>query len=212
MSRSFGVDILFPLDKYNSDEIYDTDERLRRVSDDREDGKYYKRLKIKSVYASDDDIKPYLMEKYDLSEKDFKNYSMGYRYNNWVYTFANNREIILRNAEYESLKKEHVDEDVYCLIYSHYSPAVYGSVLDQLFDEDAAVIDDNLIDKAIELIGKEYSLREKEREEDEEQTFDDVMEQIIDYETSMEGKLLVSLIIGREVAKRIGGMALAYYE
>lgn len=36
-------------------------------------------------------------------------------------------------------------------------------------------------------------------------------EQIIDYESSMEGKLLVSLIIGREAAKRIGGMALAYY-
>ena len=35
---------------------------------------------------------------------------------------------------------------------------------------------------------------------------------IIDYEYSMDGKLLVSLIIGREVAKRIGGIAVAYYE
>ena len=110
------------------------------------------------------------------------------------------------------MKKEHVDEDVYCLIYKHYSTDVYGSVLDQLFAEDDAVIDVNLIDKAIDLIGKEYSRQEDEREEDEDQTFDNVMEQIIDYEYSMEGKLLISLIIGREVAKRIGGLAIAYYE
>ena len=80
------------------------------------------------------------------------------------------------------------------------------------YSKMADLIKSEKTDKAIELIGKEYSLREKEREEDEEQTFDNVMEQIIDYESSMEGKLLVSLIIGREVAKRIGGMALAYYE
>ncbi|MBR3430639.1 MAG: hypothetical protein IKG87_11115 [Clostridia bacterium] len=212
MSRSFGVNILLPLDGYNSDEIYATDERIQRVSEGREDGKYFKRLKIRSVYASGNDIKKYLIEKYGLSEEDFRNYSLGYNYGDWIYKYANDREITLRKAEYESLKKEHVDEGVYCLIYSHYSPEIYGSVLDQLFEEDDAVIDDNLIDKAIELIGKEYSRQEEEREEDEDQPFDNVMEQIIDYEYSMEGKLLVSLIIGREVAKRIGGMALAYYE
>ncbi len=212
MSRSFGVNILLPLDEYNSDEIYAADEKLQRVCSDKEDGQYYKTLKIRSVYASSDDIKTYLIEKYDLSEEDFKNYSMGYRYGNWRYSFANNREIILREVEYESLAKEHVDEDVYCLIYRHYSPDVYGFVLDQLFNENDVVIDDNLIDKAIDLIGKEYSRHEDEREEDEDQTFDNVMEQIIDYEYSMEGKLLISLIIGREVAKRIGGLAIAYYE
>ena len=105
-----------------------------------------------------------------------------------------------------------MDENVYCLIYKHFSPDVYGSVLDQLFAEDDAVIDDNLIDKAIDLIGKEYIRQEDEQEEDEDQPSDNVIEQIIDYEYSMEGKLLVSLIIGREVAKRIGGMAVAYYE
>lgn len=212
MSRSFGVNILLPLNKYNSDDIYAADERLQRVSHDKNDGKYYKTLKIRSVYASNDDIKTYLMGKYDLSETDFRNYSMGYRYGDWHYRFENDREIILREAEYESLKKEHVDEDVYCLIYKHYSPDVYGSVLDQLFAEGDEVIDDDLINKAIDLIGKEYIRQEDEREEDEDQPFDNVMEQIIDYEYSMEGKLLVSLIIGREVAKRIGGMAVAYYD
>lgn len=72
MSRSFGVNILLPLDEYNSDEIYAEDERLQRVNSDKKDGKYYKPLKIRSVYASNDDIKTYLTEKYDLSEEDFK--------------------------------------------------------------------------------------------------------------------------------------------
>ena len=212
MSRSFGVNILLPLNGYNSDEIYAEDKRLRRVNSDKKDGKYYKALKIRSVYASNDDINAYLTDNYDLSEEDFRNYSVGYRYGNWHYRFGNDRVIILREAEYESLKKEHVDEDVYCLIYKHYSPDVYGSVLDQLFAEDDTVIDDNLIDKAIDLIGKAYIRQEEEQEEDEDQPSDNVMEQIIDYEYSMEGKLLVSLIIGREVAKRIGGMAVAYSE
>ena len=83
MSRSFGVNILLPLDGYNSDEIYAENERLQRVNSDKKDGKYYKALKIRSVYASDDDIKAYLTEKYDLSEEDFRNYSVGYRYGDW---------------------------------------------------------------------------------------------------------------------------------
>lgn len=46
MSRSFGVNILLPLDGYNSDEIYAENERLQRVNSDKKDGKYYKALKI----------------------------------------------------------------------------------------------------------------------------------------------------------------------
>ena len=40
MSRSFGVKILLPMDKYNSDEVYAADERLEKVSSDQEDGQY----------------------------------------------------------------------------------------------------------------------------------------------------------------------------
>ena len=213
MGRSFGVNILLPLDEYNSDEVYAQDEKLQRIyNSDKEDGKFYKTLKIRSVYASDHDIRAYLKGKYGLSDEDFRNYSLSCRYRNRFYHFGNGREIIMKDEEVESLTKEHVDEDVYCLVYRHFSPDVFGSVLDQLFEEDEAVINDDLINKAIELIGKEYGRQEEEREEDEEQPFDRVMEEIIDYESSMEGKLLVSLIIGREVARRIGGLAVAYYD
>ena len=60
MSRSFGVKILLPMDQYNSDEVYTADERLEKVSSDKEDGKYYKTLKIRSTYASRTDIRAYL--------------------------------------------------------------------------------------------------------------------------------------------------------
>ena len=210
MGRSLCVQILLPMDQYNSDEVYATDERLQIVSSDKEDGKYYKTLKIRSTYASRTDIMAYLMERYDLSEEDFRNYAVCYSYNHYNYHFRGGREIVLTEAEYESLSREHVDEDTYCLLFRHFSPDVYGSVLYELFGDDEAVIDDDLINKAIDLIGKDYARQNEDREEDEDLSPDHVLEDIIDYEYSMDGKLLVSLIIGREVAKRIGGIAVAY--
>ena len=49
MSRSFGVNILLPLDGYNSDEIYAENERLQRINSDKKDGKYYKQEKIQGI-------------------------------------------------------------------------------------------------------------------------------------------------------------------
>lgn len=212
MSRSFGVKILLPMDKYNSDEVYAADERLEKVSSDQEDGQYYKTLKIRSTYASRTDIKTYLMEKYGLSEENFRNYSVCYGFRDWKYSFGNGIEIVMTDAEYESLSREHVDEDTYCLVFRRFSPDVYGSVLNELFGDDEAVIDDDLINKTIDMIGKDYARQNEDREEDEDYSPDRALENIIDYEYSMDGKLLVSLIIGREVAKHIGGIAVAYYE
>lgn len=212
MSRSFGVKILLPMDKYNSDEVYTADERLEKVSNDKEDGKYYKTLKIRSTYASRTDIRAYLMEKYGLSEEDFRNYSATYSFDHCNYHLRNGKEIVLTDAEYESLSREHVDEDTYCLVFRRFSPDVYGSVLYELFGDDEEVVDDDLINKTIDMIGKDYARQNKDREEDEDYSPDRALENIIDYEYSMDGKLLVSLIIGREVAKHIGGIAVAYYE
>ena len=212
MSRSFGVKILLPVDQYNSDEVYAADERLEKDSSDKEDGKYYKTLKIRSTYASTNDIRAYLMGKYGLSEEDFRNYSASYRFGYCNYHFGNGKEIVLTDAEYESLTREHVDEDTYCLVFRRFSPDIYSSVLNELFGDDEAVIDDDLINKTIDMIGKDYARQNEDREEDEDYSPDRALENIIDYEYSMDGKLLVSLIIGREVAKHIGGIAVAYYE
>ena len=105
-----------------------------------------------------------------------------------------------------------MDEDTYCLVFRRFSPDIYSSVLNELFGDDEEVVDDDLINKTIDMIGKEYARQNEDREEDEEFSSDRALENIIDYEYSMDGKLLVSLIIGREIAKRIGGIAVAYYE
>ena len=81
-----------------------------------------------------------------------------------------------------------------------------------MFGDDEEVVDDDLINKTIDLIGKDYARQNEDREEDEDYSPDRALENIIDYEYSMDGKLLVSLIIGREIAKRISGIAVAYYE
>ncbi len=79
-----------------------------------------------------------------------------------------------------------------------------------MFGDDEAVIDDDLINKTIDMIGKDYARQNEGREEDEDFLTNHALENIIDYEYSMDGKLLVSLIIGREVAKHTGGIAVAY--
>lgn len=212
MSRSFGVKNLLPMDQYNSDEVYAADERLEKVSSGKEDGKYYKTLKIRSTYASSTDIRAYLIEKYGLSEENFRNYSVCYGFRDWKYSFGNGIEIVMTDAEYESLSREHVDEDTYCLVFRRFSPDVYSSVLYELFGDDEVIIDDDLINKTIDLIGKDYARQNEDREEDEDFSSNHALEDIIDYEYSNDGKLLVSFIIGREIAKRTGGIAVAYYE
>ena len=88
--------------------------------------------------------------------------------------------------------------------------------MNDLFGEEGfSVIDDELIDQAVKLIGEKYSQQEYENEEDGSENQyrnGERIENIIDYEGSMDGKLLVSLIIGREIARLAGGQAAAYYD
>lgn len=75
------------------------------------------------------------------------------------------------------------------------------------------IIDDELINKTIELIGSQYSsdLLSEDSVLSNDSTEDNAIEQMIDYEGSMDGKLLVSLIIGQYIAKRVSGIAVAEY-
>ena len=75
------------------------------------------------------------------------------------------------------------------------------------------MIDDELINKTIELIGSQYSsdLLSEDSVLSNDSTEDNAIEQMIDYEGSMDGKLLVSLIIGQYIAKRVSGIAVAEY-
>ena len=74
-----------------------------------------------------------------------------------------------------------MDEDTYCLVFKRFSPDVYGSVLYELFGDDEAVIDDDLINKTIDMIGKDYARQNEGREEDEDFLTNHALEDIIDY-------------------------------
>ena len=76
MSRRLSLHILLPIEGYEEDRIYKSEDISLRMADSRQDPDniYYIRLKSKSVYASFDDIVGFASEKYSLGE--IHNFSM----------------------------------------------------------------------------------------------------------------------------------------
>lgn len=215
MSKSFSVLILLPMDQYNSSDIYDEDDRLRQIYSGAPNEKnYFKTLRIRSVYTSDRDLKKYFRKKYQLAEEEFKHYSISYNGRNYIYHFENGTSVTYTNEEDEKLKREHVDEGVYCLPYKCLSADIYGSVVSDLLGDTFTVIDNKLIDKAIELIGRQYGADKDSAESDLNQEFieRDSFDINLNYEGDMDGKLLVSLIVGKYMAERVRGIAIAEYD
>ena len=214
MSRSLSVNILLPMNEYSSYNIYDKDDNLRQIYGGNPDMEvYFKRLKIRSVYSSSSDIENFFKEKHGLGEGKFKSHSVGYNGKDFIYRFADGTSLTFTEEDDESIKREHIDEGIYCLPYKTFSVDVYGSVMNVLFEDEFTIIDDELINKTIELIGSQYSsdLLSEDSVLSNDSTEDNAIEQMIDYEGSMDGKLLVSLIIGQYIAKRVSGIAVAEY-
>lgn len=214
MSRSLSVNILLPMNEYSSSIIYNKDDNLRQIYGGNPDMEvYFKRLKIRSVYSSSSDIENFFKEKHGLGEGKFKSYSVGYNGKDFIYRFADGTSLTFTEEDDESIKREHIDEGIYCLPYKSFSVDVYGSVMNVLFEDEFTIIDDELINKTIELIGSQYGsdLLSEESVLSNDSTEDNAIEQMIDYEGSMDGKLLVSLIIGQYIAKRVSGIAVAEY-
>lgn len=217
MSRSLYIKILLPLDQYNSTDVYEDDERLQRIyGNEFKEGKYCKKLKIRSVYASTEDIIEFLKKTYGVTNEDIRDCSISHDGRRYCYHFKNREDVWLWEEVYNSLKKEHVDEALYCLEYKSFSPEIYGSVQGDLFTDDHMIIDDQLIDKAIELLEKECLDDEDEESEigreENKDARDVVIDKIIDYEVDMDGRLIASLILARDIAKRVGGIAVAEYD
>ena len=203
------------MDKYDSTKIYDNDnEGLRQIYSGAPDLEpYFKQLKIRSVYASHADIKKYIQKKYGLKKDIFKNYCISYTGRACIYNFGDGTSINFTEEEEKKLRKEHTDENTYCLPYKSFSVDTYSFALDDLFEDYFTVIDDALINKAINLIGNQYStdLLAQDTAQHENMT-DNVIESLMDYEGSMDGKLLVGLIIGQYIAKRMNVIAVAEYD
>lgn len=70
ISRRFTLQILLPVEGYEEDKIYESEDITLRVTNLKQklDDVYYRRLKEKSVYASYDDVVKFACEKYSLGE------------------------------------------------------------------------------------------------------------------------------------------------
>lgn len=203
MSSRLAIQILLPIEGYDEDRIYEKrDISLSTANlNKKPDDVYYRCLKVKSVYASFGDIKEFVSKKYSLGEM-----------HNVVIMRANylgeqeieyeGKQYIVTKEEVKQLEKEHIYETVYCneLKYSSLN-WFYTSIGPELVSDDIEIIDDDLIQKAADILGysSKYDLAS-------------CLADLITCETEGEDKFMASLVIAKEMAKMINGQALLRYE
>ena len=156
---------------------------------------YYIRLKSKSVYASLDDIARFASEKYSLGE--IHNFSMHTNYlKNSIIQYKGN-DYVITATEVKQLEKEHITEAVYCNEYRCCSLSwFYSSIGYKLVQDDIEVVDDELIKRAVVLVGYECD-----------KDFADGMSDVIENNTEGQDKFIASLVLTKEIARTLNGRA-----
>lgn len=197
MSRRLSLHILLPIEGYEEDKIYKSEDISLRMADLRQepDNIYYIRLKRKSVYASFDDIVRLASEKYSLGE--IHNFSMHTDYlKNSIIQYKGN-DYVITATEVKQLEKEHITEVVYCNEYRCCSLSwFYSSIGYELVSDDIEVVDDELIKKAEALVGYECD-----------KDFADGMSDVIENNTEGEDKFIAALVLAKEIARTLNGRA-----
>lgn len=197
MSRRLSLHILLPIEGYEEDKIYKSQDILLRMTDLRQepDGIYYIRLKSKSVYASLGDIVRFASEKYSLGE--IHNFSMHTDYlKNSIIQYKGN-DYVVTATEVKQLEKEHITEAVYCNEYRCCSLSwFYSSIGYELVQDDIEVVDDELIKKAAVLVGYECD-----------KDFAEGMSDVIENNIEGQDKFIASLVLAKEIARTMNGRA-----
>lgn len=197
MSRRLSLHILLPIEGYEEDKIYKSEDISLRMADLRQepDNIYYIRLKSKSVYALFDDIIRFASEKYSLGE--IHNFSMHTDYlKNSIIQYKGN-DYVITATEVKQLEKEHITEVVYCNEYRCCSLSwFYSSIGYELVPDDIEVVDDELIKKAEALVGYECD-----------KDFADGMSDVIENNTEGEDKFIAALVLAKEIARTLNGRA-----
>lgn len=202
MSRRFSLQIILPIEGYAEDKIYKSEEiNLTTVNlEQKPDDVYYRCLREVSVYASFDDVVKFVSEKYSLGE--IHNFSVqancfgGYKINH-----EGNRYFVT-SKETKQLEREHITESVYCNEFKYCSMSwFYSSIGDELLPEYMAVVDDELIQKASVLLGYES-----------EKILGKGLSDVIDGEADAEDRFIASLIMAKEIAGRVNGRAVLWYD
>lgn len=202
MSRRFSLQILLPIEGYEEDKIYESEDIALRVVNfnQKPDDVYYIRLKEKSIYASLDDIVKFACQKYSLGE--IHNYSMHMDYLGDREINYEGNKYIVEESEVKQLEREHITEFVYCNEFKSCSlSCFYTSIGDELVPEDMAIVDDELIQKASALLGYES-----------EKDLSNGLADVIENDANEEDKFIASLILAKEIAGRVNGRAVLRYE
>ena len=202
MSRRFSLHILLPIEGYEEDKIYESEDiSLKMMNPNKKpDDVYYRRLKEKSVYASFDDIVKFACQKYSLGE--IHNFSMHTDYFGDCEIEYEGNKYIVTEEEVKQLEREHITESVYCNEFKYCSLSwFYTSIGDELVPEDMAIVDDGLIQKASALVGYES-----------EKDFANGLAGVIENSSDGEDKFIASLILAKEIASRMNGRAVLMYD
>ena len=202
MSRRFSLHILLPIEGYEEDKIYESEDiSLKMMNPNKKpDDVYYRRLKEKSVYASFDDIVKFACQKYSLGE--IHNFSMHTDYFGDCEIEYEGNKYIVTEEEVKQLEREHITESVYCNEFKYCSLSwFYTSIGDELVPEDMAIVDDELIQKASTLVGYES-----------EKDFANGLVDVIENSSDGEDKFIASLILAKEIASRMNGRAVLMYD
>ena len=202
MSRRFSLHILLPIEGYEEDKIYESEDiSLKMMNPNKKpDDVYYRRLKEKSVYASFDDIVKFACQKYSLGE--IHNFSMHTDYFGDCEIEYEGNKYIVTEEEVNLLEGEHITESVYCNEFKYCSLSwFYTSIGDELVPEDMAIVDDELIQKASALVGYES-----------EKDFANGLADVIENSSDGEDKFIASLILAKEIASRMNGRAVLMYD
>ena len=202
MSRRFSLHILLPIEGYEEDKIYESEDiSLKMMNPNKKpDDVYYRRLKEKSVYVSFDDIVKFACQKYSLGE--IHNFSMHTDYFGDCEIEYEGNKYIVTEEEVKQLEREHITESVYCNEFKYCSLSwFYTSIGDELVPEDMAIVDDELIQKASALVGYES-----------EKDFANGLADVIENSSDGEDKFIASLILAKEIASRMNGRAVLMYD
>lgn len=202
MSRRFTLQILLPVEGYEEDKIFESEDVALRVTNlkQKPDNVYYRRLKEKSVYASFDDVVKFACEKYSLGE--IHNFSMQTDYLGERKLEYEGKRYIITAEEAKQLEREHITESIYCNVFTECSLSwFYTGIGDKLLPEDMAIVDDELIQKASALVGYES-----------EKDFVRRLAGVIEEEADREDKFIASLILAKEIAGCVNGRAVLWYD
>ena len=202
MSRRFSLHILLPIEGYEEDKIYESEDiSLKMMNPNKKpDDVYYRRLKEKSVYASFDDIVKFACQKYSLGE--IHNFSMHTDYFGDCEIEYEGNKYIVTEVEVKQLEREHITESVYCNEFKYCSLSwFYTSIGDELVPEDMAIVDDELIQKASALVGYES-----------EKDFANGLVDVSENSSDGEDKFIASLILAKKIASRMNGRAVLMYD